>query len=296
MIDGNKLGTVGFEKLGTPYSEMDCQAFVEWCLAQCGLKKDLAGSNAWYREVLKNGWAGSPEECVKRFGKVPAGAFLFIHAFDGGEEKRGYHDGLGNASHIGIATGQGEGAIHSSSSRGCVAESRFKGKSISGGWNKVGLWTACVNYGGIGGAGSGGACVETEPEAAEPSADPEPVPVSETEYAVVRAGSGTTVNTRQGPGTSYPLSKAGRLPVGTAVEILKRRNGWCRIRCADPNGAVWYCWMKEEFLQPAEASEPEPEPEVSEKVYAVTIPHLSAEDVEALRKVYPECVAEEECG
>ena len=140
MIDGNKLGAVGFEKLGTPYREMDCQAFIEWCLRQCGLKKDLAGSNAWYREVMKNGTVMTPEECVKQLGKVPAGAFLFIHAFDGGEEKRGYRDGLGNASHIGIVTGKGEGAIHSSSSRGCVAESGFRGKSIRGGWNRVGLW------------------------------------------------------------------------------------------------------------------------------------------------------------
>ena len=140
MIDRKKLGAVGFEKLGTPYREMDCQAFIEWCLRQCGLKKDLAGSNAWYREVMKNGAVMTPEECVKQLGKVPAGAFLFIHAFDGGEEKRGYRDGLGNASHIGIVTGKGEGAIHSSSSRGCVAESRFRGKSIRGGWNRVGLW------------------------------------------------------------------------------------------------------------------------------------------------------------
>ena len=149
MIDGDKLGTVGFEKLGTPYRKMDCQAFVEWCLRQCGLKKDLAGSNAWYREVMKNGWIGSPEACVKQFGKVPAGAFLFIHAFDGGEERRGYRDGLGNASHIGIATGKGEGAIHSSSSRGCVAESSFRNKTVpNGGWNRVGLWNqVAYDYG-----------------------------------------------------------------------------------------------------------------------------------------------------
>lgn len=149
MIDGNKLGAVGFEKLGTLYREMDCQAFIEWCLRQCGLKKDLAGSNAWYREVMKNGTVMTPEECVKQLGKVPAGAFLFIHAFDGGEEKRGYRDGLGNASHIGIVTGKGEGAIHSSSSRGCVAESRFRGKTIRGGWNRVGLWNK-VRYEGCG--------------------------------------------------------------------------------------------------------------------------------------------------
>ena len=145
MIDGNRLGTVGFEKLGTPYKQMDCQAFVEWCLSRCGLKKDLPGSNAWYREVMKNGAVLSPEECVKQLGKVPAGAFLFILNQDGKEPAKYRKDGLGNASHIGIATGRGEGAIHSSSSRGCVAESRFRGKTINGGWNRVGLWNR-VSY------------------------------------------------------------------------------------------------------------------------------------------------------
>ena len=157
MVDGNRLGEIGFQKLGTPYKQMDCQAFIEWCLARCGMRKDLAGSNAWYREVKKNGVILTPEECVKQLGCVPKGAFLFIHAYDGGEEKRGYHDGLGNASHIGICTGnKGEGAIHSSKSSGCVAESKFKGKSIRGGWNAVGLWNK-VNY--DYGAGGGG----TEP-------------------------------------------------------------------------------------------------------------------------------------
>ena len=172
MIDGNKLGAVGFEKLGTPYREMDCQAFIEWCLRQCGLKKDLAGSNAWYREVMKNGTVMTPEECVKQLGKVPAGAFLFIHAFDGGEEKRGYRDGLGNASHIGIVTGKGEGAIHSSSSRGCVAESGFRGKTIRGGWNRVGLWNK-VRYEGCGEEGGaerqGRFCGSAVAERTEPS-------------------------------------------------------------------------------------------------------------------------------
>ena len=172
MIDGNKLGAVGFEKLGTPYRQMDCQAFIEWCLRQCGLKKDLAGSNAWYREVMKNGTVMTPEECVKQLGKVPAGAFLFIHAFDGGEEKRGYRDGLGNASHIGIVTGKGEGAIHSSSSRGCVAESGFRGRTIRGGWNRVGLWNK-VRYEGCGEEGGaerqGRFCGSAVAERTEPS-------------------------------------------------------------------------------------------------------------------------------
>lgn len=150
MVDGNKLGDVGFEKLGTPYSEMDCQAFIEWCLKQCGENKNLAGSNAWYREVAKNGVILSPEECVRELGRVPKGAFLFIHANDGKEPAKYKDDGMGNASHIGLCTiPRGEGAIHSSSSRGCVAESKFKEKTIKGGWNKVGLWNrVAYDYGG----------------------------------------------------------------------------------------------------------------------------------------------------
>ena len=36
---------------------MDCQKFVEKCMADVGLKMDLTGSNAWYREFMKKGWA-----------------------------------------------------------------------------------------------------------------------------------------------------------------------------------------------------------------------------------------------
>lgn len=139
MIDGEKLAEVGFQKLGTPYKEMDCQAFIEWCFRKLGFNKDLKGSNAWYRYIMQHGAVMTPEECVRQLGTVPHGAILFIHAYDGKEEKVGYHDGFGNASHIGIRTARSEGAIHSSSSRGCVAESKFKNKTINGGWNMVGL-------------------------------------------------------------------------------------------------------------------------------------------------------------
>ena len=153
MVDGNRLGDVGFKYLGTPYSVMDCQALVEECLADCGERKNLAGSNAWFREVMNHGAIMTPEECVRELGKVPTGAFLFILKHDGGETAKYKPDGLGNASHIGICTGsRGEGAIHSSSSKGRVCESKFKGKSISGGWNRVGLWDQVVYDYGDGGA------------------------------------------------------------------------------------------------------------------------------------------------
>lgn len=279
MVDGNKLGDVGFQKIGTPYSEMDCQAFVEWCLRQCGCSKDLAGSNAWYREVLKNGTILTPEECVRKLGCVPKGAFLFIHAYDGKEPAKYHGDGIGNASHIGLCTiPRGEGAINSSYSRGCVCESKFKGKSISGGWNKVGLWNQVeYDYG-------GGDIPDPGPEPT-----PEPQPEPKTETAEVWSENGKPVNTRKGPGMNYGMSKAGRLPVGTVVEIISRKPQWDQIRVT-VDGATWTCWMMDEFLKPVE----EPEPwEPDEPMYCVTIHDLPKALAEEIANTYGGSISEE---
>ena len=88
--------------LGTPYSKMDCQAFVEACLKDIGISKNLPGSNAWYRTMT---WVGTPEECEHSFGSIPVGAFLYVLKQDGGEPEKYKSDGIGNANHIGIYTG-----------------------------------------------------------------------------------------------------------------------------------------------------------------------------------------------
>ena len=226
MISGKQLAEAGYKYLGTPYSQMDCQAFVEQCLKDCGLNKNLAGSNAWFREVHQNGEILTPEECVSKYGKVPPGAFLFILSKDGKEPAKYKSDNLGNASHIGIATGKGEGAIHSSASRGCVAESKFQNKSINGGWNRVGLWN--------------------QVELNRPSGPP---PEEEPKYAIVTSPNGNPVNTRKGPGKTYALSKAGKLNPGTPVQILKTQTPWCQIKVKDANQATWYCWIMETYLR-----------------------------------------------
>ena len=265
MIDGAKLAGTGFRYLGTPYESMDCQAFVEQCLRDCGLEKNLAGSNAWFREVMNNGAVLTPEECVKQLGAVPPGAFLFILKNDGGEPAKYKPDGLGNADHIGICTGQGEGAIHSSASRGCVAESRFAGKTIHGGWNRVGLWNK-VSY----------------DYAASVPASPGGPELRSGGTAVVFSENGKPVNTRKGPGTQYALSGAGKIPVGAKVEILSRKGGWARVRCADERGARWFCWMMEAFLLP---ENPE-ETEALENRYTVTVPSLTEAQAEELLRSY----------
>lgn len=261
-VDGGKLGSVGFEYLGVPYSEMDCQAFVEKCLADCGLKKDLPGSNAWYREVLSHGWVGTPEECVSMYGKVPPGAFLFILEHDGKEPAQYQGDGIGNASHIGICTGtQGAGAIHSSSSRGCVAESKFKGKTIpNGGWNRVGLWDE-VDYNG-----------------ATPA--PEPTPEPEPEIATVYAANGKPVKLRAKPSTKCSLYW--EVPVGETVVVYSRKSDWCNV---DWNGIDGY--MMTEFLlfcdDPAQT-------------YCVTICGLSYAEAQDIMSEYPDAEIMKERG
>lgn len=267
MVNGNELGNVGFQKLGTPYSEMDCQAFVEWCLRQCGMNKDLAGSNAWYREVMKNGAIMTPEECVQALGCVPKGAFLFILEHDGKEPEKYKPDGLGNASHIGICTiPRGEGAIHSSASRGCVAESKFRGKSINGGWNRVGLWDQ-VAYD----CGGGGT----------PAPEPEPEPDGKMVAVIgnVPAENRQDVNFRVKPSTNAELID--RIKCGDRVEVLSESGSWAKVKW---HGRTGYIMCK--FLIYVET-------DPTDKLYYVTIHDLTKNEANEIVNIYGGSINEE---
>lgn len=230
MVDGNKLGNVGFQYLGVSYSQMDCQAFVEQCLRDCGLNKNLAGSNAWYREVMTHGVIMTPEECVQKLGCVPCGAFLFIHAYDGGEPSKYHGDGIGNASHMGLCTiPRGEGAINSSKSRGCVAESKFKQKTINGGWNKVGLWDqVAYDYGEI-------------PEMPDVPDLPDVPDIPEPDIATVFAENGKPVRIRKNKSTMS--TRLAEVPCGDTVEVLEFDYEWSRVKWKNITG-----YMMSKFL------------------------------------------------
>lgn len=91
---------------GIKYDNYDCQAFVELVLRDCDVRKpdgsiyNWKGSNDMWRNALA--WKGTISECMQKYGNIPAGAWVFMVAHDGGEVKRGYHDNEGNASHVGI--------------------------------------------------------------------------------------------------------------------------------------------------------------------------------------------------
>ena len=91
------------------YDDYDCQAFCELVLRDIGVRKsdgsvyNWKGSNDMYRHACS--WVGTIEECRNKFGEIPAGAWAFMWDLTGNEKKRGYFDGLGNASHVGIYIG-----------------------------------------------------------------------------------------------------------------------------------------------------------------------------------------------
>ena len=269
IYSADEFAKVGLKYIGTSYETMDCQKFVERCMADVGLKMDLPGSNAWYRKM---DWVGTPEECKARFGCIPKGALLFIlEAVSDSTPAKYREDGIGDATHIGIKTGQGKGAIHSSKSRGGVCESDFRDKTIpNGGWNRVGLYGK-FDYAGL-------------PEDwASGSSDPDPEPVKpEPTTATVTAATGKTVNIRKTKSTSGKLVE--RVPVGSVVTVLRTEGKWSRVVYTDPSGAVWCGWMVSGFLR-SEAEEGANPPE-STPFYAVTIPFLTEENARALLRTY----------
>jgi len=141
LLNYSKRNTIPYKAGGMTLAGMDCQGACEFLLIQAGVPKsecDLAGSNAHYRACR---WVGTPEECKALFGAIPGGAFLFILKQDSGEPAKYKSDNIGNASHMGFWTGKV--SLAASESRQKVIQSNFKGKSINGGWNRVGLnqWT-----------------------------------------------------------------------------------------------------------------------------------------------------------
>lgn len=262
--------------LGVSYDKMDCQAFVEAAMALVGINENLPGSNAWYRRMT---WTGTPEECKATFGRIPVGAFLFIHAYDDGEPAKYKADGRGNASHIGIKTGDGLGAIHSSASRQCVCESKFQDKTIpNGGWNTVGLWDA-FDYDGVTIGG------DTSPT---PTPAPTPAPSAPTVQAtaIVSAENGKPVKMRAKPSKS--CSTYWEIPCGATVTVRGAASGgWTPICWDGRNG-----YMMDEFLKACNAgmdgNGPDEEPPVEEEnCWAAEIYDLNREQAEAIKRAYP---------
>lgn len=98
-----KIGADRENLIGIPYTTLDCQAFVEFCLKKyAGISRNWRGSNDMWRNAV--------HDKSEDFGNIEAGEWVFTIKHDGNEPKR-YTDGV-NASHVGIYIGNGE-VMHS---------------------------------------------------------------------------------------------------------------------------------------------------------------------------------------
>ena len=103
---------------GISYDRLDCQGFVERVLKDVGIRKpdgsvyNWKGSNSMWRNIP--GWRGTVSDALHTFGSIPLGAWVFIIKNDGGEVARGYKDGKGNASHVGIYCNDGHDSVRDS--------------------------------------------------------------------------------------------------------------------------------------------------------------------------------------
>ena len=298
-----EFSLAGDKYLGRSYEEMDCQAFVERCMRDVGLKMDLGGSNSWYREVMKNGWVGTPEECVKVFGSVPKGALLFIREpVSGSTPGKFRDDGIGDLTHIGIKTGRGKGAIHSCRSRGCVCESEFRDRTIkNGGWNRVGLYNrfdygttvSChlehndnsqlpdrryqSSNGNYDGCNVATVTQIKDLDSCSIIQNSELNKEGKKLTGTVYAESGSTVNLRKGPGKHFALVE--RIPVGSGVQILEESGEWEKVSAGGLTG-----WMMKEFLSTEESVA---SAEDSGASYSVVISGLDLTQARAVCNNYP---------
>ena len=127
------------------YEQVDCQAFCELVLADIGVRQENGRAFNWKgsNDIARNAcsWIGTIAECKEKFGTIPLGAWAFIwENKTGNEEKRGYHDGRGNYSHIGIYVGNDivRDSTRYKNSSGTYVRNGVANRALSA-FNRIGL-------------------------------------------------------------------------------------------------------------------------------------------------------------
>lgn len=209
--------------MGITYAKEDCQMFVEQTARRAGGNiPDYRGSNDMLRNACKK--VILLDEAI-RTGQLQRGWLLFIVKHDGGEPAI-YKDSLGNASHVGIYTGNPE-VVHSSQSRGGVVASTLKNA-----WNMCGPLKG-VNY-------------------IEPDKQEKAEAVNMTGYINLPADK--NVFHRISPSKSSAWF--GRINGGEEVEVVSVNNGWARVRWGGHDGYVLAQFIA---TKPPDAQEKQPE-------------------------------------
>ena len=128
---------------GHTYQEMDCQAFVKFCVQQCGGQMAYAGSNDMYRNAMV--YLATIDNAKAEGKLVPGAGLLIVEEVSAGTPAKYRGDGLGDATHVGLYVGEGAltdvdskgrkrtcNVVHSGSTMGRVA-----GSTLANGWTHV---------------------------------------------------------------------------------------------------------------------------------------------------------------
>lgn len=241
--------------MGYTYDEMDCQAFVEYCVKQAGGRMDYRGSNDMARNAV---WLGTLEN-AKAAGKLVPGAGMLIHEDTEANLPAKYRgDGLGDFSHVGLYVGENAltdvdkngnarscDVVHSSATMRRVA-----GSTLANGWTHV-MWFPEIDYGNEAGlrvdhgadsgdVADGGMDTSDGLTAGTPAQ-------SADRYAVVVSPDGGPVKLRKS--TSKDESLYWHVNPGARVQVEHERDGWALIRAICTDGYTRRAYMMAQYLE-----------------------------------------------
>lgn len=240
------------------YSVLDCQAFVERCVADCGGKMDYRGSNDMARNVA---WLGTLDN-ARAEGRLVPGALLFIHEDDeSGLPARYQGDGLGDFSHVGLYVGPDyafEDVDKSGSRRRCeVAHSsasmgRVAGSTLSNGWTHVGLaremdYGVAVSPGVEVGAEVGEDDGLTAGSSASDNDGLTAGTAVQARYATVTSPDGNPVKLRKTASTKEPVYW--KVNPGARVRVERVRGDWSLVTAICTDGHTRRAYMLSAFLK-----------------------------------------------
>lgn len=242
--------------IGYTYEEMDCQAFIEYCVKQAGGTMNYAGSNDMARHAV---WLGTLEN-AKAAGKLVPGAGMLIHEDTEANLPAQYRgDGLGDFSHVGLYVGENAltdtdkngkarvcNVVHSSSSMGRVA-----GSTLQNGWTHV-MWFPEIDYGedvqpGVEagaetsqGTGTGADSAPDGLTAGTPAASAE-------RYATVVSPDGNPVKLRKSASQKEPVYWL--VNNGARVMVEREKDGWSLVTAICTDGYTRRAYMMSQFLR-----------------------------------------------
>ncbi len=220
------------------YDELDCQAFIEQCVKDCGGRMAYAGSNDMARNAIV--WMGTIAN-AKAEGKLVPGAGLMIHEDDeSGLPAKYKGDGLGDFSHVGLYVGKNAledvdkkgkrrkcDVVHSSSSMGRVA-----GSTLANGWTHLVLFKD-MDYGmdatglTLGAEAEAILNDETAQTGKVLNNEGELVDAPEQSYVLVTSANGGDVRIRERPERGAITKYSA--PVGTRLLVMGEKNGYLRV-------------------------------------------------------------------